>query len=132
MRYHLGVGAKGFDFQYPDLKLYEEILLLKHQTRQDQRWAVENVVPWYNPLITGYQKIDRHLYWADFAIPEHHLGQENLRGIQIPDLQIMHGINLDKYRISDKRQVLRNCVPPVTGLHILNAAISSMELTQTA
>lgn len=125
MRYHLGVGAKGFDFHYPDLRLYEEILLLKYQTDESQRWAVENVIPWYNPLISGYQKIDRHLYWADFEIPSHALGQENLRSIQIEDLQRMHGINLDRFQIKNKRQVLRNCVPPKTGLHILNAAISS-------
>lgn len=126
MRYHLGVGAKGFDFKYPDFKLYEEIILLKYRTTQKQRFVVENVRPWYNPLITGYQTIDRHLYWADFDIPEISVGEENLRGIQIPELQKMHNINLDRFQISNKRQVLRNMVPPEVGLHILTAAEDSL------
>ena len=125
MRYHLGVGAKGFDFKYPDMSLYEEILLLQNQLRKDQRFTVENVIPWYTPLIPA-QKLHRHLYWADFNIPEQPHVHESLRTIQIDDLQQMHGIRLERYYLPDRRQVLRNMVSPVAGLHIFNAMRASL------
>ncbi len=34
----------------------------------------------------------------------------------------IHGFNLDKYKIKNKRQLLRNLVNPVVGQHILNEA----------
>jgi DNA (cytosine-5)-methyltransferase 1 len=49
--------------------------------------------------------------------------KDNLRAAQIPQLQALHGYNLDGYKLPNKRQVLRNCVSPVLGLHILNAAL---------
>jgi len=51
---------------YPDLKLYEEILLLENYF--DGKYCVENVIPYYEPLIKG-KKIGRHLYWTNFILP---------------------------------------------------------------
>ncbi len=48
---------------------------------------------------------------------------DNIRGAQIPDLQALHGIDLTNYKIPEKRKLLRNCVYPPVGLHILNEAI---------
>jgi DNA (cytosine-5)-methyltransferase 1 len=44
---------------YPDLKLYEEILFL--QNYFTGKYCVENVIPYYEPLIQA-QKRGRHLY----------------------------------------------------------------------
>ena len=52
---------------YPDLKLYEEILFLQHYYKTG-KWVVENVIPYYEPLIPA-QKRGRHLYWANFNLP---------------------------------------------------------------
>lgn len=50
---------------YPDMTLYQEIIFLTHFGRN--KWVVENVVPYYEPLIPGMQ-IERHLFWANFFI----------------------------------------------------------------
>ena len=53
--------------KYPDMKLYEEIIFLKHNFKG--KYVVENVIPYYEPLIPA-QEIDRHLYWSNFTIPK--------------------------------------------------------------
>jgi len=51
---------------YPDLKLYEEVLLLDNYF--NGKYVVENVIPFYEPLIPA-QKRGRHLYWTNFVLP---------------------------------------------------------------
>lgn len=121
-RFNIGERFRGVEPKYPDMTLYEEIIFL--QTRSESLWVVENVVPYYKPLVPA-QKINRHLYWSNFDIPQLTEIKENLRGIQIPGLQELHGYNLDGYKLPNKRQVLRNCVAPLTGLEILDAAIAA-------
>ena len=52
--------------------------------------------------------------------------KDNIRKAQIPDLEKMYGYDLSKYKLANKRQVLRNCVKPELGLHILQK-ISEVE-----
>jgi DNA (cytosine-5)-methyltransferase 1 len=52
---------------YPDMKLYEEILFLQHYYKHG-KFIVENVIPYYEPLIPA-QKRGRHLYWTNFILP---------------------------------------------------------------
>ena len=52
--------------QYPDMRLYEEIILL--QAFYNGKWTVENVIPFYEPLIPA-KKRGRNLYWTNFALP---------------------------------------------------------------
>lgn len=111
--------------KFPDGLLFEEVAFLSYWAKAP--YVVENVIPYYGPILAGGKKIDRHIYWANFDIPE--LGpskQENLRAIQIPELQKMHGVNLDGIRLPNKRQVLRNMVPPRVGRHILDAGLLAM------
>jgi len=51
--------------RYPDLKLYEEIIFLKHFFKG--KYVVENVVPYYDPLIPGNQ-VGRHIFWSNFDL----------------------------------------------------------------
>ena len=51
---------------YPDFKLYEEVAFLDNYF--DGKYCVENVVPFYEPLIAG-KKRGRHLYWTNFNLP---------------------------------------------------------------
>ena len=51
---------------YPDMKLYQEILLLQHYFKG--KYVVENVIPYYEPLIKA-KKRGRHLYWTNFNLP---------------------------------------------------------------
>ena len=118
-RFNIQVRFRGTKPAYPDMRLYEEILFLKHHYQG--LWLVENVVPYYEPMLDP-QKRNRHLYWANFELPELTKQNDNIRGNQIADLEQLHGFDLSSYRLPNKRQVLRNCVNPLTGLEILNAA----------
>ena len=118
-RFNIQVRFRGTKPAYPDMRLYEEILFLKHHYQG--LWLIENVVPYYEPMLQP-QKRNRHLYWANFELPELTKQNDNIRGNQIPDLEQLHGFDLSNYKLPNKRQVLRNCVNPETGLEILNAA----------
>jgi len=110
---------------YPDMKLYEEILLLKGYFKG--KWVVENVISWYDPLIKPFL-YRQHYYWANFVIS----GKDTeFRGHfeSIENLEKIKGFNLDKYTNIDKNKILRNCVEPEAGLSIFNAAFKSKQVT---
>lgn len=118
-RKNICVEFRGTKPVYPDMSLYEEIIFL--QTHAKCLWVVENVKPYYKPLIEG-QLLQRHLFWSNFHIFYISVEKDNIRTAQIPDLQKKYGFDLSKYKLSNKRQVLRNCVTPKLGLHILKSA----------
>jgi len=120
-RYNINVRFRGTAPKYPDMTLYEEILFLQFHAKN--LWLVENVVPYYEPFLNP-QKINRHLYWANFEIPQLPKLTENLRTAQIADLEKLHGFDLSAYKLPNKRQVLRNCVSPETGRQLLDVAES--------
>lgn len=103
--------------KYPDMKLYEEILLLQHYYKG--KYVVENVTSYYKPLIPP-QKLDRHYYWANFNISPISLGSDNIARGSVQEWSEKFGYNLNDLKGLDKRKVLRNCVNPVMGNHILD------------
>lgn len=113
--------------RYPDMKLYEEILLLKH--RYKGNWVVENVKPYYKPLVEPAAIIDRHLFWSNFAIPdfkvERNFNVTNARASSRKSNED-YGKSLEDYHQLDVpqgtknlRKLLRNAVYPPVGEHIL-------------
>jgi len=123
------VGAKPI---YPDMKLYEEILLLKHYFKG--YWVVENVKSYYKPLIEP-QLLQRHYFWMNMEIPHKDFPKDtiNLTGgrnehekDQIKRLQTKLGINIDNYK-GNKRLMLRNCVNPELGKYILDNLTKNKE-----
>lgn len=120
IRQNLCVGVRGTKAVYPDLKLYEEIIFLKYNSKCN--WVVENVRPYYEPLIKPTKILQRHCFWSNFDITDTVFEKDYLRKSQIDDLQSKYGYDLSSYKLSNKRQVLRNCTNPDIGLHILEAA----------
>jgi DNA (cytosine-5)-methyltransferase 1 len=118
-RHNICVRFRGTEAHYPDMKLYEEILFLKHHF--EGLWVVENVKPYYKPLIEA-QKVQRHLFWSNFTIPDTEMKGDVIRTAQIPDLEKHHGFDLSGYKIPNKRQVLRNCVYPELGKYVFDCA----------
>jgi DNA (cytosine-5)-methyltransferase 1 len=118
-RHNIGVRFRGVKPKYPDMTLYEEIVFLEFYAKG--LWVVENVNPFYGAM-RNPKKIDRHLYWSNFDIPDREVKVEKLREAQIPQLQELHGVDLSKYKLANKRQILRNCVYHETGKYILEAA----------
>jgi DNA (cytosine-5)-methyltransferase 1 len=106
---------------YPDMRLYQEILFLQYYCKKI-KWAVENVIPYYEPLIKG-QKCGRHLFWANFLINEIKSETMFFPKDSLPTLEKIYGIKLPKLDIDmDKRVILRNMVNPKLGLHIFQEA----------
>lgn len=121
-------------YRYPDMKLYQEIIFLKHFFQG--KYVVENVMPYYDFLIEPVC-IGRHSFWCNFSLSlipvEYQIGTMNrqaskesqrraiIREAQIPELIDLHG--LKNFKLPNKRQVLRNCVLPELGMHILNCAL---------
>jgi len=118
-RFNIGVRYRGVKPVYPDMRLYEEIIFLQQHAKC--LWIVENVKPYYEPLIKG-KLIQRHLFWSNFELTKIKIPQEKIRAAQIRDLQKLHNIDLSKYKIKDKRQLLRNCVDKELAVSILNDA----------
>ena len=114
------------------MQLYEEILFLQHFFKG--RWIVENVVPFYEPLIKPTRKVGRHCFWSDFEFeaddvkrPENFINMCNLAGkTALMDwLGIHFEENIYYSKNHDPAQVLRNCVHPDLGLQVFNAACKS-------
>ena len=117
IRYNLGVKNRGTRAIYPDMKLYEEILLLKWYF--DGCWIVENTRSFYEPLIPA-RFIGNHYFWSNFYIQEIDIGNRNHRNGTVESLQERKLLDISQYDIKNKRQILRNCVEPELGLHIFN------------
>ena len=109
--------------RYPNMELYEEILFLKHFFKG--KWVVENVKPYYEPLIKP-QIIDRHVFWSNFNITNFKAGEKvrNNKGDTTDIKQQHRGFNIQDWKQfkGDKRTLLNNCVYPELGLHIFKEA----------
>jgi DNA (cytosine-5)-methyltransferase 1 len=127
--------------RYPNMSLYEEIIFL-NAWGKNIKWVVENVVGYYKPLVNA-KNIGRHLFWSNFKIEDKEIdyvqiGTMNrqaskkaqrkaiIREAQIPELLDLH--DLKDFKLKNKRQVLRNCVYPDLGKHILDNAINNNEV----
>lgn len=131
-------------YRLPDMTLYQQIIFLN--TFYKGKFCIENVIPYYEPLIKPTCKLGRHLFWANFRIEPLDIdyvdiGTMNrsaskeaqrkaiIREAQIPELMDLHG--LKDFKVKNKRQVLRNCVLPEIGKHILDCALEIFERKKT-
>lgn len=119
IRQNLGVRSGRFEPLFPDMTLYEEIIFLMHNAKC--KWVVENVRPYYKPLIKGHL-VQRHLFWSNIEITDIKIKPDGIRNASITSLQQKFGFDLSKYKLPNKRRALRNCVDPKLGKHILNIA----------
>jgi len=114
--------------KFPDMTIYEEILFLQHFFKG--KWVVENVVPFYEPLIMPSQQVGRHVFWSNFHFnaddvkrPSNFINMANLAGKRA--LMDWLGIHYDENIYYGKNhcpaQILRNCVHPKIGQQIFNA-----------
>lgn len=118
-----GVGSRKSKLKYPDLKLYEEIILL--QNFYTGKFCIENVQPYYDFLIPG-QKRGRHIFWTNFKLPttlSYRLDSINIKSSKISELEKYHDIDLKGTCIKKRKdQMLRNLVDYEAGLTIFNTA----------
>lgn len=119
-RQNIAVRFRGSEPVYPDMKLYQEIIFLQHNFNGN--YIVENVRPYYKPLIAPDIELDRHYFWSNMFIFSADFERPKLRSAQISDLEKALGYDLSSYKLPNKRQVLRNCVLPEVGKYILDSA----------
>lgn len=111
--------------KYIDLMLYQEIIFLQHFFKG--KWVVENVKPYYDPLVKESKQIGRHLFWSNFDIeaeevkqPTNFINKCNMAGKQaLMDWLDIHFQEVVYYgKNHDPAQILRNCVHPRLGAQV--------------
>lgn len=102
---------------YPDMKLWQEILFLQHFCKSN--WVIENVIPYYKPLIPPTFKLQRHYFWSNIFVMETNFEPQKIDFNNNKKGEI-HYIDLGKRKFEGikKWQVLRNCVQPELGLYV--------------
>ncbi len=113
---------------YPDMSLYQEVLLLKNWFKG--KWVVENVIGYYEPLIKP-QVCGKHYFWANFnvsEIPKLSDGGIRMHNKPISLLQSRKGFDLKGIHLGHRKdQILHNCTEPNLGLHIFNCAFKTKQ-----
>lgn len=116
--------------KFPDMKLYEEILFLQSFCKGG--FVVENVLPYYQPLIAPTRIIGRHAFWSNYNIPFADLpespkgfitGAKDVKRALVEWLGIDYSENIYYSGNHCPQQVLRNCVHPLVGLHVFNSFV---------
>jgi DNA (cytosine-5)-methyltransferase 1 len=119
---------------YPEMSLYQEIIFLENHF--EGKYVVENVIPYYEPLIKAYQR-GRHLYWCNFKLPND-IDRTELKGLvggntndEVKKLCKLHDIDIDFLKSYKGEQrldkVIRNLVDYEAGLTIFNTARGIIE-----
>ena len=110
--------------KYPDMKLYEEILFLKHI--YTGKYVVENVIPYYEPLIPAYKR-HRHLYWTNFNLPNILTNRKVKISIgknEVKKLCEFHDFDFYKYKGKQKtNKIARNLVDYEAGKTIFETML---------
>ena len=106
------------------MKLYEEILFLQHYYKG--KWVVENVIPYYEPLIQA-KKRGRHLYWTNFNLPndlqDRRFAISQTKN-EVKELSKFHDYDFFKYKGKQPIQkIARNLVDYEAGRTILETAL---------
>mgnify|MGYP003679373810 FL=1 len=124
-----------WNMKYPDMKLYEEIILL--QNWFDGKFCVENVIPYYEPLIHA-NKRGRHLYWTNFNLPNNIGERKNpqlSRGLSkdiVDSLCKYHNYDFKNYKgKQDIRKVARNLVDYEAGKTIFETMLGIIKKENT-
>ena len=123
--------------RYPDMSLWQEIIFLKHWFKG--LWVVENVKSFYEPILKP-RVSGRHFFWSNFSISNmkikisFNIGNMRASTRKTPvenfkSLEKFYDIDLSKFEIKDKIQLLRNCVHPKLGLHVFKSAFKQSQKT---
>ena len=120
MRQFTNVKAGRCKPVYPDYGLYEMITLL--QQNRHKPWVVENVKPYYNPLIKPDFSLGRHYFWSNVHVPYKTFPLECVIGTtQVKQkLAEEYAIDIDFADKINKRTALKNCLTPKIGAYILD------------
>ena len=121
--------------QYPDMSLYQQIILLELVSKGENprfkgKYVIENVVPYYDPLIPAHKR-GRHLYWTNFNLPNTLSNRKSpVFGNSTDELNKLcefHDYNFKQYKGKQSTvKIARNLVEYEAGKTILQTAIGVM------
>lgn len=118
--------------EFPDMKLYQEIIFLDKWF--DGKYCVENVVPYYEPLIPA-KKRGRHLYWTNFKLPNVLSTRKVQVGTGVDEVNKLcefHKIDLSSYKGTQRKdKIARNLVDYEAGKTILYTAMNIVRKSDT-
>lgn len=118
--------------EYPDMKLYQEIIFLDNYFKG--KYCVENVIPFYEPLIPG-KKRGRHLYWTNFNLPNELSDRSGnfMEGEkEVEKWCVFHEIDLSSYKGEQRKdKIARNLVDFEAGKTILDTALGIIRKLKT-
>ena len=137
VRHTFGSSQPDVDVEpvYFDMRLYQEIVFLEHYF--DGNWIVENVVPYYGTLIKPSFKSDKHWLWSNFSIPSVDVPTTGVIEVDdratvqkdLSELEKHFGFDISDYEGINKEKILRNCVHPKLGKHVLECALGNKQMT---
>lgn len=104
---------------YADMTLYQQIILLKNWFKG--KYVIENVKPYYDYLVEPNFIIGRHPFWSNFKVTNLEVKNIDVARSSNEELAIYLDMPIPRFKAG---QLLRNCVEPKTGKHILDCAMN--------
>ncbi|MCP4651661.1 MAG: DNA cytosine methyltransferase [PVC group bacterium] len=112
----------------PDMRLYGLIFFLQHMFRG--KWIVENVIPFYKPLIPQTAFVGRHSIWSNVemeSVPKKKRA-EILNSWKKEC--VVKGLDLELFQNtkfkSRKDVIVHNCMDPEMGKYLLDCVIDGL------
>lgn len=122
-----GSKRKLYPAVYPDIKLWEEVTFLKHHADRKCKWVVENVQPYYEPIVQPTFTLDRHCFWSNFYVQKSSFSKRETAHVDINSgNRNIFGFDVSGFpglSAKEKGKVLRNMVNPEVGRHIFETGM---------
>jgi len=108
----------------PDLTSLYGLIIFLNTFHKKIGYCVENVKPYYKPLITPSISIGRHNYWVNYPIEKERFIKKYRRAyntLGIGSLKKIYNVNIEINGLDTikKRQILRNCCDPNISRYFL-------------
>ena len=101
------------------MNLYQEIVFLKSWFKG--KWCIENVIPYYEPLIKPGIELGRHFFWCNFKVNKKEFTNIDVSRSTQEELSEDLGMPIPRH---NARKLLRNCLKPEIALHLLKSSMS--------
>jgi len=105
---------------YIDMKLYQEITLLKSWFKG--KYCIENVIPYYESLIKPSVELGRHYFWTNFDVQVKEFSNIDVTRSKPQELANDLNMPIPRYKAG---LLLRNCLKPTIGEHLFNSAFKN-------
>jgi len=109
--------------RYPSMTLYQEIILLKSWFKG--KYCIENVKPYYEPLIKPSVELGRHYFWTNYFIPQKEFTNIDVSRSTAEELSLDLDFPIPK--CNKARLLLRNVLKPSIGGYLFDCAFGLVE-----